>query len=109
MQTPAAPLVAQYVELGGSEFLYLARSLGGVGRHWTAHHLLTPNMQLTVDPLDLPTLEGTSPQWMRTWDAAVITLRMAPAVHGSVLPGVEDLLTVARAAQVQQPASNIKD
>ena len=108
-RTPAAPLVAQYVELGGSEFVCLDRSVEQGVRHWTAHHLLAPNVQMTVDPPGMPTLEGSSPQWTRTWDTAVNTLRMAPRGQRTVWPGGEDLLTVARAAQVRQPAGNNKD
>ena len=48
-QTAAAPLVIQYVELGGSEFVYLDRSGGQDVRHWTTHHLLAPDVRLTVD------------------------------------------------------------
>ena len=48
------PLVAQYVEMGGLEVVYLDRSGVHDVRHWTTHHLLAPNMQLIVDPLDLP-------------------------------------------------------
>ena len=50
-QTPAALLIARYVELGGSEAVYLDRSETPSMRHWTAHHLLAPATQLTVDPL----------------------------------------------------------
>ena len=53
-QTPAALLIARYVELGGSEALYLDRSETPSMRHWTAHHLLAPDTQLTVDPLGQP-------------------------------------------------------
>ena len=89
--------------------MYLESLVGVVGRHWKARHLLSPNVQLTVDPLDLPALEGRSPQWTRTWDTAVRTLRMAPGGQRTVWPGVEDLLTGARAAQVRQPAGSSKD
>ena len=59
-KTPAAPLVAHYVALGGSEVVYLDRSEVKERdfRHWTAHHLLVSNVQLTVDPLSQPTLAG---------------------------------------------------
>ena len=53
-KTPAAPLVAQFVELGGSEFVYLDCSVELDLRHWTAHHLLDPNVQMTVDPCAKP-------------------------------------------------------
>ena len=69
-------------------------------RHWTAHHLLAPNVQMTVAPLGLPTLGGTSPRWTRSWDTAVNTLRMAPREQRTVWPGAEDVLAMARAAQV---------
>ena len=108
-KTPAAPVVAHYVELGGSEFVYLDRSVEQDVRHWTAHHLVAPDVRLDVDPLDLPTLEGSSPQWPRTWDTAVSTLRMAPGGQRSVWPGAEDILTVSRAAQVRQLAGNRTD
>ena len=104
-QSPAAPLIAQYVELGGSEFVYLDRPVGVVGRHWTAQHLPSPNVQLTLDPLDLPTLECSSPKWTRRLDTAVRTLRMAPGGQRTVWPGAEDLLTVPRVAQARQPAT----
>ena len=60
-KTPAAPLVAQDVELGGLEFAYLDSSVEQGVRHWTAHHLLAPKMHITVDPVCLPTMEGNSP------------------------------------------------
>ena len=52
--TPVALLIARYVELGGSEEVYLDRSETPSMRHWTAHDLLAPDMRLTVDPLDRP-------------------------------------------------------
>ena len=78
-QTPAAPLVAQYVELGGSEVVYLDRSefKEQDTRHWTAHHLLASNVQLTVYPLNQRTLAGRPPEWPHTWNMAVGTMRMA--------------------------------
>ena len=103
------PLVAQYVELGGSEFVYLDSSVEQDMRHCTAYHLLAPSVQLIVDPVDLPTLEGSSPQWPRTWDTTVSTLRMAPREQRSVWPRAEDRPTVARTPQVQQPTSNNTD
>ena len=59
--TPAALLIARYVELGGSEVVYFDRLETPHMRHWTAHHLLAPNVQLTVDALGQPTLAGRPP------------------------------------------------
>ena len=75
--------------------MYLDRWVEQGVRHWTAHHLLAPNVQMTVDPLGLPMpmLEGSSPQWAHTWDTAVNTLQRG---HRTVWPGAEDLLTMAR-------------
>ena len=108
-QTPAALLIARYVELGGSEAVYLDRSERPSMRHWTAHHLVAPDMRLTVDPLDRPVVSGAPPQWPHTWDMAVRTMRMAPRGQRAGWPGAEHLLAKARAAQVQQPAGNTKD
>ena len=60
-QTPAALLIARYVELGGSEVVYLDRLETPSMRHWTAHHLLVPSVQL-VDPLAQPTVAESPPQ-----------------------------------------------
>ena len=49
-KTPAALLVAQYAELGVSEFVFLHHTVERGVRHWTAHHLLAPDMRLIVDP-----------------------------------------------------------
>ena len=57
-QTPAALLIARYVDLGGSEAVYLDRSETPSMRPWTAHHLAAPDMRLTVYPLDLPVVSG---------------------------------------------------
>ena len=76
--------------MGGPEFGYLDRSVEQGLRHWTAHHLLAPNVQLIVDPLDLPTLQGSSPQWTSTRETAVGTLRMVPGGQRSVWPGAEE-------------------
>ena len=108
-QTPAALLIARYVELGGSEAVYLDRSETPNMRHWTAHHLVAPDMRLTVDPLDRPVVSGAPPQWPHTWDMAGRTMRMAPKGQRAGWPGAEHLLAEARAAQVQQPAGNTKD
>ena len=108
-QTPAALLIARYVELGGSEAVYLDRSETPSMRHWTSHHLLAPTTQLTVDALGQPAVSGAQPQWPHTWDMAVWTMRMAPRGQRAGWPGVEHLLATARAAQVQQPAGNNKD
>ena len=108
-QTPAALLIARYVELGGSEAVYLDRSETPNMRHWTAHHLVALDMRLTVDPLDRPVVSGAPPQWPHTWDMAVRTMRMAPRGQRAGWPGAEHLLAEARAAQVQQPAGNTKD
>ena len=78
-------------------------------RHWAAHHLLAPDMRLTVDPLDRPVVLGAPPQWPHTWDMAVRTMRMAPRGQRAEWPGAEHLLATAQAAQVQQPAGNDKD
>ena len=107
--TPAALLIARYVELGGSEAVYLDRSETPSMRHWTAHHLVAPDMWLTVDPLDRPVVSGAPPQWPHTWDMAVRTMRMAPRGQRAGWPGAEHVLAEARAAQVQQPAGNTKD
>ena len=77
-QTPAALLIARYVELGGSEAVYLDRSETPSMRHWTTHHLLVLTTQLTVDLLGQPAVSGAPPQWPHTWDMAVWTMRMAP-------------------------------
>ena len=61
-QTPAAPLVAQYVELGGAEFVYLNSTVASVGPHWLAHHLLAPGTYLMVHPLQPPTVVGHPPK-----------------------------------------------
>ena len=50
-QTQAALFIARYVEVGGSEAVYLDGSETPSMRHWTAHHLLAPDTQLTVYPL----------------------------------------------------------
>ena len=78
-------------------------------RHWTAHHLLAPDMQLTVDPLGQPVVSGAPPQWPHTWDMAARTMRMASRCQRAGWPGAEHLLATARAARVQQPAGNNKD
>ena len=108
-QTPAALLIARYVELGGSEAVFLDRSETPSMRHWTAHHLLAPDTQMTVDPLGKPVVSGAPPQWPHTWDMAVRTMRMASRGQMAGWPGAEHLLETARAAQVQQPAGNTKD
>ena len=108
-QTSAALLIARYVELGGSEVVYLDRSETLSMQHWTAHHLLAPDMRLTVDPLDRPVVSGAPAPWPRTWDMAVRTMRMAPRSQKAEWSGAEHLLTTAQAAQVQQPAGNNKD
>ena len=108
-QTPAALLIAQYVKLGGAEVVYLGRSETPSKRHWTAHHLLAPSVQLTLDPLEQPTVAGSPAQWPHTWDMAVQTVRMAPRGQRTVWPGAENLLAMARAAQVEQPDGNNKD
>ena len=108
-QTPAALLIARYVELGGSEAVYLDRLETPGMRHWTAHHLVAPDMRLAVDPLGRPVVSGAPPQWPHTWDMAVRTMRMAPRGQRAGWPGAEHLLAEARAAQVQQPAGNTKD
>ena len=108
-QTPAALLIARYVELGGSEAVYLDRLETPGMRHWTAHHLVAPDMRLAVDPLGWPVVSGAPPQWPHTWDMAVRTMRMAPRGQRAGWPGAEHLLAEARAAQVQQPAGNTKD
>ena len=108
-QTPAALLIARYVELGGSEAVYLDGSESPSMRPWQAHHLLAPDMRLTVDPLDQPVVSGAPPQWLHTWDMAVWTMRMAPRGHRAEWPGADHLLATAKAAQVQQPAGNNKD
>ena len=78
-------------------------------RHWTAHHLVAPDMRLTVDPLGRLVVSGAPPQCPHTWDMAVPTMRMAPRGQRADWPGAEHLLAEARAAQVQQPAGNTKD
>ena len=108
-QTLAALLIAMYVELGGSEAVYLDCSETPSMQHWTAHHLLAPDMRLTVDLLDRPVVAGAPPQWPHTWDMAVRTMRMAPRGQWAEWPGAEHLLATAQAAQVQQPADNSKD
>ena len=108
-QTPAALLYARYVELGGSEAVYLDRSETRSMRHWTAHHLVAPDTQLIVDPLGQPVVSGAPPQWPHTWDMAVRTMRMASRGQRAGWPGAEHLLATARTAQVQQPAGNNKD
>ena len=108
-QTPAALLIARYVELGGSEAVYLDRSETPSMRPWTSHHFVAPATQLTVDPLGHPAVSGAQPQWPHTWDMAVRTMRMAPRGQRAGWPGAEHLLATARAAQVQQPAGNNKD
>ena len=108
-QTPAALLIARYVELGGSEAVYLDRLETPDMRHWTAHHLVAPDTRLAVDPLGQPVVSGAPPQWPHTWDMAVRTMRMSPRGQRAGWPGAERLLAEARAAQVQQPAGNTKD
>ena len=108
-QTAAALLIARYVELGGSEAVYLDRSKTPSMRHWTAHHLSAGDMRLTVDLLDQPVVSGAPPQWPHTWDMAVRMMRMAPRGQRAEWPGAEHLLATAQAAQVQQPADNNKD
>ena len=108
-QTPAALLIARYVELDGSEAVYLNRSKAPSMRRWTAHHLLAPDMRLAVDPLDQHVVSGAPPQWPHTWDMAVRTMRMAPRGQRAEWPGAEHLLATDQAAQVQQPAGNNKD
>ena len=108
-QTPATLLIARYVELGGSDAVYLDRSETPSMRHWTSHHLLAPATQLTVDPLGQPAVSEAQPQWPHTWNMAVRTMRMAPNGQRAEWLGAEHLLAMARAAQVQQPAGNNKD
>ena len=108
-QTPAAPLFARYVELGGSEAVYLDRSETPSMRHWTAHHLVAPATQLTADPPGQPVVSGAPPQWPHTWDMAVRMMRMAPRGQRAGWTDAEHLLAEARAAQVQQQAGNTKD
>ena len=98
-QTPAALFIARYVELGGSEAVYLDRSETPNMRQWTAHHLVAPYMRLTVDPLGRPVVSGAPPQWPHTWDMAVRTMRMEPRGQRAGWPGAEHLLAEARAAQ----------
>ena len=81
-QTPAALLIARYVELGGSEAVYLDRLETPSMRHWTAHHLVAPDMRLAVDLLGRPVVSGAPPQWPHTWDMAGRTMRMAPRGTG---------------------------
>ena len=107
--TPAALLIARYVELGGLEAVYLDRLETPGMRHLTAHHLVAPDMRLAVDPLGWPVVSGAPPQWPHTWDMAARTMRMAPRGQRVGWPGAEHLLAEARAAQVQQPAGNTKD
>ena len=78
-------------------------------RHWTVHHLLAPDMRLTLDPLDRPVVSGATPQWPHTWDMAVRTMRMAPRSQRAEWAGEEHLLATAQVAQVQQPADKNKD
>ena len=108
-QTPAALLIARYVELGGSEAVYLDRLETPDMRHWTTDHLVAPDMRLAVDPLGRPVVSGAPPQRPHTWDMAVRTMRMAPRGQRAGWPGAERLQAEARAAQVQQPAGNTKD
>ena len=108
-KTPAALLIARYVEPGGSEAVYLDRLETPSMRHWTAHHLVAPDMRLAVDPLGRPVVSGAPPQWPHTWDMAVRTMPMAPRGQRAGWPGAEHLLAEVRAAQVQQPAGNTKD
>ena len=108
-QNPAALLIVRYVELGGSEALYSDRSETPSMRHWTADHLVAPDMRLTVDPLDRPVVSGAPPQWPHTWNMAVWRMHMAPWGQRAGWPGAEHLLAEALAAQVQQPAGNTKD
>ena len=77
-------------------------------RHWTAHHLLAPDTQLTVDPLDQPVVSGAPPQWPHTWDMAVRTMRMASRGQRAGWLGAEHLLATAGTAQVLQPVGNNK-
>ena len=108
-QTPAIVLIVRYIELFGSEAVYLDRSETPSIRHWTAHHLLAPDLQLTVDSLDRPVMSGAPPQWPHTWDMAVRTVRMAPWSQRAEWLGAEHLLATTQAAEVQQPADNNKD
>ena len=108
-QTPAALLIARYVELGGSEAVYLDRAETLSMRHCTAHHLLAPDMRLSLDPLDRLAVAGAPRQWPHTWDMAVRTMRMAPRGRRAEWPGAEHLLATAQAAQMEQPADNSKD
>ena len=108
-QTPSVLLVARYVELGGSEAVYLDRSETPNMWHWTAHHLLAPDMQLIVDPLGQPVVSGAPHQWPHTRDMGVRTMRIPSRGQRAGWPGAEHLLATARAAQVQQPAGNNKD
>ena len=97
----AASFVAWYVSLGGSEIVYLDHSEEQDLRPWTAHHLLAPNLQMTVDPVCLSTLAGRRPHWQHTWNMAVNTLRMAPRQQRTVWQSAENLLRTARAALVR--------
>ena len=108
-QTPAALLIARYVELGSSEVVYHDRSETASMRHWTAHHLLAPDMRLTVDPLGHPVVARGPPHWPQTWDMAVWTMRMAPRGQRAEWAGADHLLATAQAAQVKQPADNSKE
>ena len=66
-QTPAALFIARYVELGGSEVVYLDRSETPSMQHWTDHHLMALDMRLTVEPLVRCVVAGIPLQRPHTW------------------------------------------
>ena len=103
-QTPAALLIARYVEPGGLR--------GGVPRpvRDAEHAALDVSPPPgPCHPLGQPAVSEAQPQWPHKWDMAVRTMCMAPRGQRAGWPGAEHLLATARAAQVQQPAGNNKD
>ena len=60
-QTPAALFIARYGELHGSGVVYPDRSETPGMLPWTTHHLVAPDMRLTVDLLDRPLVAAALP------------------------------------------------
>ena len=102
--TPATPLVVQYVELGGAEFVYMDCSVHHGFDHWVPEHLFAPDTHMVIDPMHLPALAGELLVWANVWDIAARTLRVALGRLWLVWPRSAIVEALGLVAQVQQPA-----
>ena len=78
---PAVPFVAQYIEQGGTGFLYLDRSVGQGFHHWGGAPPLCSEYPHGGGLMCHPSMVGEPPEWTGTWDVAVRTLRMVLGGH----------------------------